>query len=163
MSDSEFDTQNGPEHTATNAADATDGTYAIVVDTPKTLAHKRTWRRGGTMTTAKRAAQFPGDMITQGNDMLCKWCWAVVKWEETLYEKGHLKSAKHKKAKEHACKIVTFQTIGGLYLSKLDPHHSFPRVLHPPLTQVCAKGCAMPSFGKTKSRKLTKKITKNHL
>ena len=59
------------------------------------------------MTAAKRAAQSPDDMITHGNDMLCKWCWAVVKWEETSDVKGHLKSAKHQKAKEHACKIVT--------------------------------------------------------
>ena len=33
------------------------------------------------MTAAKRAAQFP-DNMTQGNDVLCKRCWAVVKWEE---------------------------------------------------------------------------------
>ena len=33
----------------------------------------------------KWVAQFPDDMIIQGNDMLCKWCWIVVKWEEMLY------------------------------------------------------------------------------
>ena len=58
------------------------------------------------MTAAKWAAQSPDNMITQGNDMLCKWCWAVVKWEESLYAKSHLKSSKHKRAKEQACKIV---------------------------------------------------------
>ena len=36
------------------------------------------------MTAAKCVAQFPEDTITQGNGMLCKWCWAVVKWEDTL-------------------------------------------------------------------------------
>ena len=87
MSDSESDTQNGPEHTAT-AADATDGTDAIVVDAPKEPVQKRTWRRCGTTTAAKRAAQFPEDMITQGNDMLCKWCWAVVKREERSHPKA---------------------------------------------------------------------------
>ena len=37
------------------------------------------------MAAAERAAQFPDDMITQGNDLLCKCCWAVVEWEETLH------------------------------------------------------------------------------
>ena len=151
------------------------------------------------MTAAKRAAQFPDNMITQGNDMLCKWCWAVVKWEETLYAKSHLKSSKHKRAKEHACKIVkqtgasaalltsapkkqkleegpdvaalgepaaattmnlqqanlkalatceecTIPTNWGLHLSKR-PSSLIPRGCAPPpppLTQVRAKGCAMP-------------------
>ena len=37
------------------------------------------------MTAANHAAQFPDDMITQGNDMLYTWCWAVVNWEATSY------------------------------------------------------------------------------
>ena len=46
---------------------------------------KRPWRRGGTVTAAKRAAQFLDGTIPQGNDMLCKWCWAVVQWGEPWY------------------------------------------------------------------------------
>ena len=38
-------------------------------------------------------------MIVQGNGMLCNWCWAVVKWEETPYAKSHLKNLKQKRAK----------------------------------------------------------------
>ena len=52
------------------------------------------------MIAAKWEARCPDDMSTQGNDMLCKWCWAVVEREVSSFAKGHLKSSKHKTAKE---------------------------------------------------------------
>ena len=39
--------------------------------------------------------------------MLCKWCLAVLKWEETSCAKIHLESSRHKRAKDQAAKLVT--------------------------------------------------------
>ena len=63
------------------------------------LMHRRSQsgKRNWYMSAAPKAAKFPYDMTTQGNDMVCKWCCVVVKRKEKLCAISCLKSEKHKR------------------------------------------------------------------
>ena len=77
----------------------TRGRVDLLQELPRPMEAKQ-GRPGGFFPDEGAGPSDIRDMSTQGNDILCKWCWAVVKREESSFAKGHLKISKHKTAKE---------------------------------------------------------------
>ena len=73
-----------------------EGDHGGQIQPVKGKGKKRKWKRGSTMTAAKRALQFPEVMEVRGESMWCIACECPVNFNEKCIASQHCRSEKHK-------------------------------------------------------------------